>query len=158
MKTKKSWREKLDDSKDLPRVQAIPKRMNATWGVGTLVIPAPREVDEIMRRVPKRKVTTVNHIRTALARKHRATIACPMTTGIFAWIAAHAAEEQLAAKPNARATPYWRTLKSGGVLNDKYPGGAEQQKQRLEAEGHTIIAKGKHLVVSDIDESLFDCG
>ncbi len=156
MKTRKSWREKLDDSKDLPRVRVIPNRMKAKWGGGTLLIPAPREVDEMMRRVPKGKVTTINHIRAALARKHGATIGCPMTTGIFAWIAANAAEEEAAAKPKARVTPYWRTLKTGGILNEKYPGGVARQKQRLKAEGHTVIKKGKHLAVADLDISLFD--
>jgi alkylated DNA nucleotide flippase Atl1 len=35
-------------------------------------------------------------------------------------------------------TPYWRTVKAGGMLNDKYPGGAETQAKRLESEGHII--------------------
>ena len=158
MKARKSWREKLQDGKDLPRVQVIPDRMKAKWGSGTLVIPAPTEVDEMMRRVPKGKVTTVNHIRVALARKHSATIACPMTTGIFAWIAAHAAEEEAAARPKARITPYWRALKAGGVLNEKYPGGIVKQKQHLRAEGHTVVMKGKLHVVRDLDKRLFDFG
>lgn len=42
-----------------------------------------------------------------------------MTTGIFAWIAAHAAEEQRQ-QGKRDITPYWRTLKSGGVINPKY--------------------------------------
>lgn len=156
MKTRKSWREKLEDSKDLPRVLRIPDRMKAKWGRGTLVIPAPREVDEMMRLVPKRRVTTINHIRTALARKHKATIACPLTTGIFAWIAAHAAEERAASKPKARITPYWRTLKAGGVLNEKYPGGIDRQKERLEAEGVHVMKKGRRYVVSDLEKSLLE--
>ena len=158
MKARKSWREKLANSKDLPRVQDIPERMQASWGKGTLVIPAPVEVDEMMRRVPKGKVTTVNHIRAALARKHRATIACPMTTGIFAWIASHAAEEQAAARPKARITPYWRTLKTDGSLNEKYPGGIAEQRLRLKAEGHTVVKKGKRYLVADFERSSFDFG
>jgi alkylated DNA nucleotide flippase Atl1 len=158
MRSRKSWREKLADSKDLPRVQVIPDRMKNKWGRGTLVIPAPGEVDEMMRRVPKGKVTTINHIRAAIAKKHGATIGCPMTTGIFAWIAANAAEEVTAAKPKARVTPYWRTLKTGGVLNEKYPGGIARQKQRLKAEGHSVIKRGERYVVVDIEESLFDFG
>ncbi len=71
---KKSWREKLADSKDLPRVEPIPEKMSAQWGTGTLVIPAPVEVDEIMKRVPEGKLITVNEIRGILAKKHGATI------------------------------------------------------------------------------------
>jgi hypothetical protein len=44
-----------------------------------------------------------------------------MTTGIFAWIAANAAEETLADNKKSRFTPYWRTLKTGGLLNEKFP-------------------------------------
>jgi hypothetical protein len=58
-----------------------------------MVIPAPLEVDALMRHVPKGRVTTINQIRQALARKHRVDFACPITTGIFAWIAAHAAAQ-----------------------------------------------------------------
>jgi len=31
--------------------------------------------------------------------------------------------------------PYWHTLKSGGEINEKYPGVVERQKLLLEAEG-----------------------
>src|SRR5215468_5129321 len=131
MRTRKSWREKLADSKGLPRVEKITPKMRCRWGQGTIVIPAPLEVDAIMRTVPAGKLLTINEIRATLARKHRATIGCPMTTGIFAWIAAHAAEESAAAGGKS-TTPYWRTLKSGGELNPKYPGGVERAKKLLE--------------------------
>ena len=97
MPAKKSWNEKLADAKGLPRVVPIPPRMAARWGVGTLAIPAPCEVDELMRQVPKGKLTTTHELRAALARRHGATLGCPLTTGIFAWIAAHAAAESAAA-------------------------------------------------------------
>ena len=155
MKAKKSWREKLADSKDLPKVQPIPDRMAARWGTGSLVIPAPKEVDQLMRAVPKGKLTTINEIRGALASKHNASISCPITTGIFAWISANAAEEVAALRPSARITPYWRTLKTGGLLNEKYPGGVARQRQRLRAEGHRIVKKGKHLIVAEHERKLF---
>jgi hypothetical protein len=134
---RKSWREKLADDKDLPKVVEISGRMRATWGKGTVVIPAPREVDALMRAVPEGRLTTLNDLRAALARKHGATIGCPITTGIFAWIAAHAAEESLVAGAS-RVTPYWRTLKRNGELNPKYPGGVAAQAVHLRAEGHAV--------------------
>jgi hypothetical protein len=153
MAKKKSWREKLNDSKDLPKVAKITGRMTRRWGAGTCVIPAPLEVDELMRKVPKRKLVTINELRETLAKKHKATIGCPITTGIFAWIAAHAAEEAADAGAK-RVTPYWRTLKSGGELNPKYPGGIANLKARLEAEGHQVIQKGKRFLVVDFEKSL----
>jgi alkylated DNA nucleotide flippase Atl1 len=127
---RKSWQEKLADSKDLPRVVEINERMSQRWGTGTCVIPAPMEVDTLMRKVPKGKVTTINEIRAALARRHCASIGCPITIGIFAGISARAAEEA-AAEGKRNVTPYWRTLKSGGELNPKYPGGVEAQATHL---------------------------
>lgn len=153
MKPKKSWREKLADSKDLPRVVEITDKMSKRWGTGTVVIPAPMEVDKIMRKVPKGKLITINQIREIVAKRHGATIGCPITTGIFASIAARAAmeDEEEGVKD---ITPYWRTLKVGGELNPKYPGGIENLKARLEAEGHKVIQKGKNYVVENFEESL----
>jgi alkylated DNA nucleotide flippase Atl1 len=153
MAKKKSWAEKLQDSKGLPKVETITNKMSKRWGAGTIVIPAPIEVDEIMRKIPEGKVTTINEIRVALAKKHEATIGCPITTGIFAWIAANAAEEQRL-KGEKNITPYWRTLKAGGVINEKYPGGAETQKKLLEKEGHEVVKKGKNYVVINCEKVL----
>lgn len=136
----KSWNEKLHTSKDLPKLVNIPAKMAARLGVkGKMLVPSPIEVDAMMRRVRRGQVTTVAAIREKLARKHGAAIACPLATGIFCWIAANAAEE----KGGPRKTPYWRTLKTGGVLNEKYPGGALAQKRLLEAEGQLVIQEGK---------------
>jgi len=119
-----------------------------------MVVPAPLEVDGLMKQVPKGKLVTINELRNALAARHHVTFACPMTTGIFSWIAAHAANEAEAAGAK-RVTPYWRTLKSGGELNPKYPGGVTQLAKRLKAEGHKIIHKGKRWVVADYESALF---
>ena len=152
-KKRKSWQGKLMDSKDFPRVEKITGKMSKYWGTGTVVIPKPIEVDEIMKKVPKGKLITINQIRSILAKRHGATIGCPICTGIFASIAAHAAEEA-AAQGKKEITPYWRTLKVGGVINEKYPGGAVAQKKLLEQEGHKIIQKGKNHVVVDFERYL----
>src|SRR5512136_2570600 len=110
-KRKPTWTEKLNESKGYPKVKPIPERMCKRWGKGTIVIPAPSEVNEFMRQVPKSQLTTINDIRAALAKKHGATIGCPITTGIFSWIAANAAAEQRQ-KGLREITPYWRTLKT----------------------------------------------
>ena len=157
MKKKTSWQEKLANSKDLPKVEKIYEKKSKRWGTGTFVIPAPIEVDAIMKKVPKGKLITINEIRQILAKKHKATIACPITTGIFSWIAANAADE-MENQGKKRITPYWRTLKTGGIINEKYPGGLENLKKRLEAEGHTVIQKGrsKFFMVEDFEKSLVD--
>src|SRR5258708_38480641 len=106
-KQKKSWQEKLADNKGFPKICRIDETKNKRWGTGTFVIPARMEVDELMRSVPKGKLTTIDELRKVLAQRHGATITCPITTGIFAWISAHAAAEaQAEGKKNT--TPYWR--------------------------------------------------
>jgi hypothetical protein len=160
VKLKKSWREKLEtDGKrnNLPRVVEIDEGMSQRWGTGTVVIPDPMEVNEIMRSVPRGKLITINQIRERLAKRHGATIGCPITTGIFAGIAARAAGED-AAEGKKDITPYWRTLKVGGVLSDKFPGGVEAQAAKLKAEGHTILPdrKGQPKKVKDFEKSLVE--
>jgi hypothetical protein len=146
---RRTWREKLADDKGFPRVSVVEGRMAGRWGMKageTFVIASPRKVEGLMRRVRKGRLTTVGQLRAALAKKHGATTACPVTTGIFAWIAAHAAAEAEAAG-SRRVMAYWRTLKAGGEINGKYPGGAAGCARRLRAEGHRVVRRGKKWVV-----------
>jgi hypothetical protein len=151
---RKTWREKLANDNGLPKVEKVTGKMTKRWGTGTMVIPAPREVDALMQQVPKGRVVTINELRAALAKKHRAGFACPITTGIFSWIAAHAAEEAIAAG-EAAPTPYWRTLKSGGEINRKYPGGVTALRRKLAAEGHAFVKKGARTLVRDFEKVLY---
>jgi hypothetical protein len=153
MAKKRSWQDKLADDKDFPKVAPIEGKLSKRWGTGTFVIPAPREVDELMKKVRSGRLTTIDQLRTALASKHGATIACPITTGIFAWIAAHAADEA-EQEGRKRITPYWRTLKTKGELNSKYPGGIANLRHRLEAEGHQVIKRGARWFVADYEAAL----
>jgi hypothetical protein len=150
---KKSWREKLADDKGHPTVFEISAKQSKRWGSGTCVIPSPTEVNELMKRVPKGKLTTIDEMRKALARRHRATIACPITTGIFSWIAAHAAAEA-EAEGKKRTMSYWRTLKTDGEINPKYPGGILVLKRKLAAEGHKILQKRKRYFVDGFERKL----
>ena len=72
-KRKKSWKEKLHEDRKAEVVE-ITENMSQKWGTGTCVIPAPIEVNEIMKMVPSGKLITINRIRETLARKHGATI------------------------------------------------------------------------------------
>ncbi|HEU5167219.1 MAG TPA: hypothetical protein VFU29_16865 [Chitinophagaceae bacterium] len=143
---KKTWKEKLADSKDLPKVEKIPLRMQKKFGKGTMVIPSPKEVNAIMKKVAPGN-------REKIARKYHTDIACPITTGIFSWIAANAADEDINTGVK-NFTPFWRTVKEGGVINDKYPGGIETQTVLLESEGHHIVQKGKKWIVENWKNSL----
>ncbi len=151
---RKSWREKLRDSKGLPRIEVLDERYKKIMGEGTSVIPAAIEVDEAMRKVPEGRLITINQIRSSLAKKHGTNNCDLVAVSIFSNMAARAAEEAAEAGEHD-ITPYWRTLQEGGVLRDKYPGGVEGQKALLEKEGHTVVKKGKKLAVRDFEERRF---
>jgi len=147
-----NWTAKLNDSKDLPKYgDSGDGKFSKKFGEGRFVIPAPTEVDSLMKKVPKGRLTTINALRTALSKMHQTDFACPITTGIFSWIAAHAADEQ-SRQGRKRITPYWRTLKSDGQTNPKYPGGGGAIREKLEAEGHTVIQKGKRFLVEGFEK------
>ena len=154
---RKTWREKLEEERGFPKVSVIDATRSKRWGSGTFVIPAPKEVDQLMRRVAKGKLTTIDELRKTLARRHSATIACPITTGIFAWIAAHAAAEAAAAMEK-NTTPFWRTLKTGGELNPKYPGGIDFLKLKLGDEGHKVKRIRNRFFVEGFDRHLAALG
>ena len=140
MKTRKSWREKMDNP-SLPRLVDIPANMRKRYGTGTMVIPHPREVDAAIRNVPQGSLLTVSGLCAALAARHGADVACHMATGMFIRISAEAAEESARAG-DADMTPYWRLVKDDGSLNPKFPGGVARQARRLREEGHRILPAG----------------
>lgn len=141
-KPKTCWRDKLTREQE-PKIVDIPPRMRKLWGRGTMAIARPLDVDALMRKVRKGRVATVKQIMAKLAEIYGSDTMCPMTTGIFIRIVAEAAEEDRAAG-KTRITPYWRTLKGDGKLNEKYPGGVESQAARLAAEGHELVpGRGK---------------
>jgi alkylated DNA nucleotide flippase Atl1 len=147
---KKTWQEKLADKDSLPKVLNLEKRFpcySAVHKMGAeagdpVVLVNPSEVVELMKKVPVGKCTTIVEICRFIAKQHRVKGCCSLTTGIFIMTAANAAEEALQ-ENRAMNIPYWRTLKTDGYLNDKYPGGAESQKKLLEIEGFNVASKGK---------------
>ena len=151
---KKDFNAMLRDSKDMPKIQIITDRKSIEkYGGDRMYFAPPMDYDAAMRRVPYGKLTTVGDIRAWFAEQSGADFTEPITAGIFVSIAAWASYQR-----GEDETPWWRTLKANGELNPKYPGGAEAQKEKLEAEGHTVIRKGRtkiNYVVKDYEESLF---
>lgn len=151
---KKDFNAMLRDSKDMPKIQTITDQKSIEkYGGARMYFAPPMDYDRVMKRVPWGKVTTVGEIRAYFAQKSGADFTEPITAGIFVSIAAWASEQREADK-----TPWWRTLKAGGELNPKYPGGVEAQREKLEAEGHTVIRRGRtnlRYFVEDYKRALF---
>lgn len=151
---KRSWVDKLFDSKDFPKIVELDENGAIHWGGHTMVIARPLDIFNLMAQVPKGKVTTIAEIRKALAKKYGADIACPLTTGIFSTIAARASVENN--DPNIiPKIAYWRTLKSNGEINEKFPGEIDELSEKLISEGLEVIKKGKKAKVIDFEKYLF---
>ena len=151
----KDFNAMLRDSKDMPKIQIITDRKSIEkYGGNKMYFAPPLAYDRVMKRVPYGRVTTVGEIREYFAKQSGADFTELITAGIFVSIAAWASHQR-----SGDETPYWRTLKANGELNEKYPGGIEAQKEKLEAEGHTIISKGRKNIryyVKDYEMALYD--
>ena len=160
---KKTWTEKLEDRGKLPKVLRFDPKFpcgNALAKMGarrgdTVVLAPATEVDALMRKVPKGRVTTLKEITMKLAKKHKVGYCCTLVAGIHVMVAANAAEERVETGRDGKVTtPYWRTLKIDGSLNEKYPGGAPAQKKLLEREGHRVVKKGSRYFVDGYEGKL----
>ena len=140
---KKDFNAMLRRDNGMPRIQTVTDEAAIrTYGGSRMLLAPPLAYDALMRRVPAGKLTTTGELRACLARENGADFTDPMTAGIFVSIAAWASHQRTEDK-----IPYWRTLKAGGELNPKYPGGVEAQRARLEAEGHTVVQRGGNTCV-----------
>ena len=152
---KKDFNAMLNDSKDMPKFQIITDEKSIEkYGGNRMYFAPPIEYNKVMKKVPVGKVITVGKIREYFAKLSGADFTEPITAGIFVSTAAWASHQRAQDK-----TPFWRTLKANGELNEKYPGGVEAQKQKLEEEGHTVISKGITNIryyVKDYEKSLFE--
>ena len=136
---KKDFNAMLHKVAGMPKIQILTDEASIQkYGGSRMYFAPPLAYDRIMKTIPYGKVITVGEMRDHLARVNGADFTDPITAGIFVSIAAWASFQR-----TGNETPYWRTLKAGGELNPKYPGGIEAQKEKLEAEGHTIIQKGR---------------
>ncbi|MFQ8667099.1 MGMT family protein [Anaerostipes caccae] len=152
---KKDFNKMLYEDKGMPKIQIVTDEVTIKrYGGERMYFAPPVTYDEVMKKIPCGKVITVGAIRDYLAKKNDADFTDPITAGIFVSIAAWASCQR-----SENETPYWRTLKARGELNPKYPGGIEAQKERLEAEGHTIVQRGRKNIkyyVQDYENVLFD--
>ena len=150
---RKTYNKKLHNSGELPKIEELSAKPEsiARFGGTKLLVAAPLQYNDIMARVPEGRVITADRIRAYLATQGGADATCPLTAGIFVNICANASEERGGVEP----IPWWRTLKSGGELNEKYPGGIDGQKLLLEAEGHEVFQKGKRWFVRDYEKTLW---
>ena len=142
---RKTWSQKWAEAVAKPD---LPKIINCPESNERFVVPNPAEVEQVVRRVPLGEVVSMSTIAGEIARKHGTESCCPMTTGIFAWLLAHAAVD--GSDPKLVDVPWWRVVKAKGELNMKYPNAPDLQKSLLEAEGKTVSQRGSKFFVAGV--------
>ena len=151
---KKDFNAMLRRDNGMPKMQIVTDQATIQKYGGTkMYFAPPMAYDQVMRTIPEGRLTTIGELRAYFAGKNGADFTDPITAGIFVSIAAWASHQRTQDK-----TPYWRTLKANGELNAKYPGGVEAQREKLEAEGHTVVRRGRtnlRWFVQDYEEKLF---
>lgn len=129
----KTWKQKLDDGRS-PEVETLEKPFGGAQPGAKMLVATPRLVERYMRGVPSGAAQSVPQMREALAKAHGADIACPLSTGIFARIAAEAAlEEMETGVPVDQVTPFWRVIEPKSPLAKKLscgPAFIEAQRAR----------------------------
>jgi alkylated DNA nucleotide flippase Atl1 len=145
----KTWLEKMNGKGDLPKRVRLEGGAARRAGGEIMVIPSPWDLRRLIATIPRGKVATVAELRVALAREANADVACPMTAGIFTWIASN-----YAAEAGEADFPWWRTLKSKGELISRHPGGVEEQRRRLAAEGIACVERKARIYVEDLGRFL----
>lgn len=155
MTKKKSWQEKMKKPEH-PEIKQAPENWAKKYNGHKMLIPTPKIIEEMIRKIPQGKLITLNSLRNLLAKEHQADFTCPLTTGIFLRIVAEAAEE--AKREGAPAiTPYWRVVKDDGTLNPKFPQSPELQSTYLKNEKFEIVPKGrKNLMVKNFNAYLIN--
>ena len=128
----KSAREKLLTPAE-PVVHVLDDVKAARMKGRTMLIPTPLQVQASILAIPAGQTRTVKEVREQLATDAGADITCPMVTSIFWRIVAEAAEEDRA-EGLSPVVPWWRVLKDGKP-NPKMPGGEENHRSLLAAEG-----------------------
>ena len=112
---RKTWREKMNDGREL-HVEKADKDFAGIRAGQIMLIPTPRLIDDYIKQIPKGKTVDTATVRKDLAMAHQAEVTCPLTTGIFLRIVAEAAyEEYQQGKPINKITPFWR------VIDEKSP-------------------------------------
>ena len=134
--SRKDFNAMLQRDNGMPKIQIVTDPATLKKYGRRMFFAPPLAYDAVMRRVPAGKVITVGLIREYFARRGGADFTDPITAGIFVSIAAWASFQRAEDK-----IPWWRTLKAGGELNPKFPGGIEEQKRLLEAEGHQVVGR-----------------
>ncbi len=123
-RARKSWTDKLETSKP-HQVKPAPMDIAGMKAGEIMLVPSPQIIADFIRAIPPGASMDVKTMRQELARKYKAEVTCPITTGILLRIVAEVALEARARGAGLRdITPFWRVLDEHAPTTRKLSCGA----------------------------------
>ncbi len=121
----KTWQEKFQSDRK-PEVKLLSFDFAGLKRGTTMLVSSPAEIDKFIRKIPTGKSVSIEELRAALAKKHKADSACPASTPIFLRVVSEAAFEAIkAGKSFDEVTPFWRVVHPESKLAQKLESGAD---------------------------------
>ena len=131
---------------DTNKIESIPKTMEKFLGCsGKMVKPSLNSVKNVVKKIRKGKLVTLEILREKLATDFNVQTACPASTTKMLQILSK--EEH--------PICYWRAVKKKGELLSKFPDGVEGHAALLECEGFEIDFSKKNPIVIGYQDKLF---
>ncbi|MGE5162114.1 MAG: hypothetical protein ACM3O5_11460 [Betaproteobacteria bacterium] len=134
------------------RPELMPRVVEDRRHGGSLLLPTPRLVGEVVAAIPRGRVMTIGQLRSALAERFEADATCPLMTGIFATILAGAVAEDIGHGRKAR-WPIWRLVRDDGTLHPKWPLDPLYRATLLRQEGVRLTRRNGHWAALDTQQS-----
>lgn len=132
---RKTWQEKFNTGKE-PVVKLLTFNFAGLKTGTKMLVSSPKEINQFVRKIPAGKSITLDEMRTALAKKHKADATCPASTPIFLRVVSEAAFEELqAGKRFDEVTPFWRVIHPESKLAQKLECGVDLIRSLRKKEG-----------------------
>lgn len=132
---RKTWKDKFVAAKP-EHIVVLEKAFAGVPAGKRLLIPSPALIDAYVREVPSGSSKTIVAMREELAAEAGADATCPVTTSMFARIAAEAALEDVSrGKQLSDIAPFWRVIGPGDAIASKLSCGIEfiETQRKVEA-------------------------
>ncbi|MDQ8729962.1 hypothetical protein [Bradyrhizobium sp. LHD-71] len=131
----KTWTEKFN-SPSTHQIKSVPVDIAGMKKGEVMLIPTPKIIDAFIAGIPRGICLDVKTLRARLAKKYKAEVTCPITTGFHLRAVAEVAIEKLkrGAKP-CEVTPFWRVLDENAPTTAKLSCGAAFVQKQRKAEG-----------------------
>jgi hypothetical protein len=140
---RKSWAEKFA-SPQAREVKVAPKKFADIAAGQMMLLTTPRDVADALTAIPRGTAIDIKALRSDLATRWGAEIACPVVTGIHLRTIAELTGEQLdAGLPASAVVPVWRIVGPHLAIWDKLENGRDHFLALRNEEGIETAARPK---------------